>query len=147
MPTTIIEEVQQAWGWIGIEAEEVVRENDFGHLIVKDKRGSYWRISPEELSCEVLARNRGEFDAFSLDQSFVADWSMRALLEQAEARLGPLVPGRKYCFKIPTVFGGEYRGENLATISLIELIRVSGDLARQIKDMPDGTPVRLKMVD
>jgi hypothetical protein len=123
-----------------------VGENDFGHLIVRDKRGKYWRISPEELSCEVLARNREELDAFSVDQNFRADWSMRALVEQAEERLGPLVPGRKYCFKIPTVFGGEYGGENLATLSLIELIRVSGDLARQIKDLPDGTSVRLKIV-
>jgi len=49
----LVEEVRQAWGWIGLEAEEIIGENDFGHLIVKDKQGKYWRISPEELSCEV----------------------------------------------------------------------------------------------
>ena len=147
MPTTLVEEVQQAWGWIGIEAEEIVGENDFGHLIVKDKRGKYWRISPEELSCEILVRNRKELDALSVDQNFLHGWYMRALVEQAQARLGALLDGRKYCFKIPTVFGGEYGGDNLATLSLVELIRISGDLARQIKDLPDGTPVRLKIVE
>ena len=144
----LVEEVRQAWGWIGLEAEEIIGENDFGHLIVKDKQGKYWRISPEELSCEVLARNRRELDALSVDQNFLHDWYMRALVKQAQEQLGPLVSGRKYCLKIPTIFGvGEYAGENLATLSLIELIRVSGDLARQIKDLPDGTPVRLKIVE
>jgi len=143
----LVEEVQQAWGWIGIEAAEIVGENDFGHLIVKDKEDKYWRICPEELSCEVLARNRKELDALSVDQSFLHGWYMRALVEQAQERLGPLVSGRKYCLKIPSVLGGEYGGENLATLSLIELLRVSGDLAKQIKGVPDGTQVGLRIVE
>ena len=67
MPTTLVEEVQQAWGWIGMEAEAIVGENDFGHLIVKDKAGKFWRISPEELSCEILAWSRDELDVLSAD--------------------------------------------------------------------------------
>lgn len=43
--------------------------------------------------------------------------------------------------------GGEYGRENLATISQVELIRASGDLAQQIKDLPDGEKVRLRATD
>lgn len=61
---------------------------------------------------------------------------MRSLVEQAREKSGPLPEGRKYCLKIPAILGGEYGGDNLATISLLELIRASGHLAQQTKDSP-----------
>ena len=48
---SIIEEIASAWGWAGIQPEEVVGENDFGNLIVKDVAGKYWRICPEDVYC------------------------------------------------------------------------------------------------
>jgi hypothetical protein len=35
----LIEEIRQSWGWAGIEPAEVIGENDFGNLIIKDKSG------------------------------------------------------------------------------------------------------------
>jgi len=72
---------------------------------------------------------------------------MSGLVEQAAAKLGPLTEGRKYCLKIPGPLGGEYGGENLATVPLVQLIGVSGYLAKQIKDLPDGTPIKLEVTD
>jgi hypothetical protein len=49
----------------------------------------------------------------------------------------------KYCLKIPGVLGGEYGGNNLATVDIRQLLGASGDIARQIADVPDGGKVRL----
>ena len=40
----ILDEIRTSWGWIGINPEEVIDENDFGNLIVKDTSGKVWRI-------------------------------------------------------------------------------------------------------
>jgi len=144
---SIIEEISSAWGWSGIQPEEVVGENDFGNLIVKDVAGLYWRICPEDVYCEVIAKNREELDALSTDQEFLADWYMQALVEQAEEKLGPLNEGRKYHFVIPGLLGGEYGASNFQTVPLIEQIRFSGDLGRQIKELPDGAQVKLKVIE
>jgi len=32
----ILNEIKDAWGWVGIEPQKVVIENEFGNLIVKD---------------------------------------------------------------------------------------------------------------
>jgi len=32
---SIVEEIKQSWGWVGIEPEEVVGENDFGNLMIR----------------------------------------------------------------------------------------------------------------
>jgi hypothetical protein len=141
----LLDDVRNAWGWTGIEPVELMHDNDFGNLILKDVRGQYWRLCPEDLYCEVVACNRHELERLSQDQEFLRDWAMRDLVDQAFQRLGALAPGRKYCLKIPGVLGGEYGGDNLGTKSLDELIRASGHIAQQIADLPDGTSIRLSV--
>ncbi|CAJ0896662.1 T6SS immunity protein Tdi1 domain-containing protein [Ralstonia flatus] len=143
----ILETVQSAWGWTGIKPAELIDENDFGNLIIKDVHGQYWRLCPEDSYCEVVAADQPAFEVLAADSEFLVDWQMSALVDQATQRLGPLASGRKYCLKIPGVLGGEYGGDNLGTISTEELIRFSGDIAQQIASLPDGTPIKLSVVD
>jgi Domain of unknown function (DUF1851) len=94
-----------------------------------------------------VAQNRKELDALSHDQEFLHDWNMGNLVTKAKEMLGPLTEGRKYCLKTPSVLGGEYGGSNLATVPLVELVRFSGDVAKQIKDLPNGARVQFKITD
>ncbi|MGE8099523.1 T6SS immunity protein Tdi1 domain-containing protein [Pseudomonas fluorescens] len=141
----LIEEIEKAWGWAGIKPSQVVGDNDFGNLLIKDVAGCYWRLCPEDLYCNRVANDHAELDVLSQSQDFLHDWHMEALVEQARDRLGLLRPGYKYCLKLPAVLGGEYEGGNLATISLHELVAVSGHLAKEIDDLPDGAQIRLNL--
>jgi hypothetical protein len=143
----IVDEIARAWGWVGFWPVEIVGENDFGNLMVKDSDGRYWRLCPEDLYCKIVATDQTELDKLSTNQEFLQDWYMTGLVEKAKEKFGPLSVGRKYCLKIPGAMGGEYGGDNLATISLEELIRASGHLASQIREWPDGSKVRLKIID
>lgn len=144
---SVIAAVRAGWGWCGIDAVEVVGENDFGNLLVKDALGRYWRLCPEDLSCAIVAEDRRALDALSRDQDFLRDWHVSSWVDRAFELLGALPEGRKYCLKIPGVLGGEYGGDNLATIGLEELVRASGDIARQVKDLPDGAQVQFKVTE
>lgn len=139
----LIECIHEAWGWTGIDPVEIVGENAFGNLMIRDTTNRYWRLCPEDLCCHVIALNRDELNELSRDQDFMHDWYMTLLVEQAESLQGPLPPGRKYCLRIPGPLGGEYGGNNLATIDLHELVLASGDIAERIKDLPDGATVKL----
>jgi len=144
---TIIDEIMESWGWAGIEPVEVVGENDFGNLMIKDIHGKYWRLSPEDVYCEVVAENRKELDALSKDQEFLQDWYMQALVEAAKDKYGPLEEGRKYHLVTPGVLGGVYGISNINTAPLVGIIRFSGDLGKKIKDLPDGAQIKVKVVD
>lgn len=138
--------VEAAWSWTGIKPDQIIRDNDFGNLIIKDQSGRYWRLCPEDLYCKVIASSKAAFDQLSQDQEFLQDWYMRELVQHAWDRLGRLQPGFKYCLKIPGALGGEYGGDNLATISLDGLISASGDIARQIEGLPNGAQVDLSII-
>ncbi len=137
--------IRQAWNWIGIEPTEIVAVNSFGNVIFRIIDGSLWRICPEELSCEQIARNSDEFAILLNDEDFQIDWNMSALVRLAEEKLGPVPEGKCYCLKLPAVLGGKYEVENLGTVPLNELILFAGDLAQKTKDVPDGSHVVIKI--
>jgi hypothetical protein len=102
--------------------------------------------APEDVYCEIIAVNRGELDALSKSQEFLADWYMKNLVSIASEKYGVLEAGSKFHLAIPAILGGEYSLENIKIFSLVEQIRFSGDLGRQIEDLPDGAQVELKVI-
>ena len=144
---SLIQEIKNAWSWVGIDPVSIVGENDFGNLMIEDSKGQYWRLCPEDAYCEVVASSREELDTLSRDQDFLQDWYMKNLVDQAREKLGDLEEGYKYHLVISGVLGGAYDISNIAKAPLVELIGLSGDIALQIKDLPDGTKVELKVVD
>jgi len=48
--------------------------------------------------------------------------------------------------KVPFVVGGKYELDNLYAGNILEAMRFRASLARQIAEVPDGTPINLKVV-
>jgi len=143
----MLKELNNSWAWRGVDATEIIAQNRFGNLIFRDKRGDYWRLSPEELECKVIANSAADYSKLWLDNAFLTDWNMAPLVEVAESRFGIQPEGLCFCLKIPGVLGGAYASENIGTISVSELVRFSGDIAEQIKDLPDGTHVEFRFTE
>ena len=143
----MIQAIRDSWGWCGIDPVEVVGATAFGNLMIKDGQGRYWRLCPEAFSYEVIAQTREALDEVSRDQAFLHDWYLQPMVEQAEAALGPLLPGQVYHFVVSPVLGGAYGIDNVRRLDHVEQVRFSGDLALQIKDLPDGAQVKLRIVD
>jgi hypothetical protein len=55
-----------------------------------------------------------------------------------------LQPGQCYSYRTPPILGGDYSVENSCVISLYDHFAGYGKLQEQIKDIPDGTEVRIK---
>ncbi|GAA4279993.1 T6SS immunity protein Tdi1 domain-containing protein [Gaetbulibacter aestuarii] len=141
----MIAEINKAWNWKGFKATEIVRTNEFGNVIFKTDKNEYWRICPEEISCEKIAESESEFNKISSDSEFIEDWKMTKLVKIAKSELGELKENQKYCLKMSAVIGGEYEKSNLGKISFAELIAFSGDLGFQIKDLKDGQKIKLNI--
>lgn len=139
----MIDKINKHWGWIGFNATEIIRLNDFGNIIFKTELGNYWRICPEELYCIIIAKTTSELDTLFQDSEFIEDWDMENLIEIAEKKLGSLESNQKYYLVMPAIIGGAYSKENIQKISFSELISLSASLAYQMKDIKDGTKIKL----
>ena len=147
MENDILEALKSAWGWVGIRPQKLYWINKFGNLIIKDQAGCYWLLRPEDLSCKIIAWTDIEIKNLWKDNDFIVDWEMFSLGEQAEAEFGKNEEGACFYFVISPVLGGEYELSNIRTITIIELIISSGDMAEQIKDLPNGAKVKLVVKD
>lgn len=143
----IQEVIVKAWGWSGIIPKEVIDINKFGHVVVEHANGLVWRIIPEELSCEIIAKDIAEFEEIKKTEEFILDWDMEGLVELAEAAYGPLADGTSFYLVLPAVLGGEYSQENINVLPTEEVIAVSGSMAFQIKDLPEGGDIQIKITD
>ena len=143
----IIEEIKEYWDWVGINPTEIVAENEFGNLILKDAKDNFWRLCPEDVYCEVIAESINDYNKLINDKEFLNDWNMTVMVDEATKMLGALKEGYKYYMVIPGILNGEYSGNNIKTAPFVEIIRLSGDLGKQIKDLPDGAKVKLKVID
>ena len=143
----IISEIIKSWGWVGVNPTEIVAENEFGNLILKDADDKFWRLCPEDVYCEVVAESIDDYNELINDNDFLNDWNMTIMVNEAIEMLGELKEGYKYYMVVPGVLNGEYSGTNIQTAPFIDIIRISGNLGKQIKDLPDGAEVKLKVID
>ena len=141
-----VDEINESWGWVGLSAVEVLGENDFGNLIIRDEDGKYWRLCPQDLCCQTVAGDREQLDALSYNQQFLHGWYMTEWVSLAREKLGPLATGRKYCLKVPSVLGGKYGRDNLATVPLSALIRFSGEVAQHMDGRAEATAPAFRFV-
>ena len=139
----LLEIIADEWGWLDFIPQKIIAINQFGNVIFQTQDQKYWRICPEELACELIATSDISYCQLWSDPEFILDWQMQALVDLAETKFSNLAKGRCYCLKMPAPLGGKYDLDNLGEISLNEVIAFSGSLAKQIKDFPDGTKIKL----
>jgi hypothetical protein len=90
--------------------------------------------------------------------STIEDWAKAILTDAAaltgyplahawQQQNGPLMPGRRLVPKRAFVLGGEFSISNLVAIDAVSGMRSRGNLARQIRDLPDGAQVKYEIVE
>lgn len=142
---TIIDVINKNWSWSKVEAKRLVQINDFGNIIFEDSKNEYYRICPEELKIELIANSNESFATLLNEPVFMADWEMNTLVSESTSKLGPLDENEVFCLKLPGVLGGEYSLDNVGKIAIQELISLSGQIAFQTKDLPDGTEFKISV--
>jgi hypothetical protein len=72
-------------------------------------------------------------------------WLMIPLIDQLNATGLQLNEGRCHSFLTPPILGGEYSVKNTVTLPITEHYGVYASIHDQIKDLPDGTRVIIKV--
>ena len=90
--------------------------------------------------------------------SSIEDWSSRMLfdyefltgfplLHEWQVTHGRVPAGSRLLPVVPFVLGGEYSVSNLQVVDAVSGMRSRGDLARQLRDLPDGAQIEFKIID
>jgi hypothetical protein len=133
------------WAWLLPEEMTVWMMNRYGDLFLIFDDGSIHMLDVGAGTIDRLANDKDDFCA-KIDQGSNANqWLMIPLVDRlVEADKLPS-EGHCYSFVIPPLLGGQYSVENSVTLRIAEHYSVYASIHQQIKDLPDGTEVRLKV--
>jgi hypothetical protein len=119
-------------------------EDVFGGQFVLTDRG-VGTFDPETGDVEVIAP-----DLESWAAALLGDWEVLTgfpLAHEWQLRHGALEAGKRLVPKIPFVTGGAFDVGNLYAADAVEGMRARGNLAVQIRDLPDGASISYRVVE
>lgn len=133
--------------------------SEFGRLIpatslffAQDAFGNQFAINGSEIALFYSEFAEFERMASSLNEwteVILSDWrgySGFELAHEWQAEHGPLQAGQRLIPKVPFVIGGKYELGNLYCGDIVDAMRFRGSLARQLLNVPDGTPSNIKIM-
>jgi hypothetical protein len=122
-------------------------------FFAEDVFGCQFCLKPDgvyQFDCETARLEKladdldGWADAILCDCSYLTGYP---LAHQWQEVNGPLAVGDRLVPKKPFFGGGQFTIDNLAALGAAPAMRMRGCIARQIKDIPDGTTIELRVVD
>lgn len=133
------------WRWVLPHGEPcVLLMSRCGDLFLEVDDGGIHMLDVGKGSLERVANSSSDFWR-KINGADSANWLMIPLVDKLVAAGKVLEPGRCYSFIIPPVLGGEYTVENTASLKVQEHFGVYASIHGQIKGLPEGAQVRLRV--
>jgi hypothetical protein len=103
------------------------------------REDSIFAFDPETGDSTEMAASLDSWAKLILDEYQIL--TGQPLAHDWQARFGRLPAGHRLMPKVPFVLGGQFEVENVFALEATRGMRLRGELAVQIRDLPDGTEV------
>lgn len=121
--------------------------NRFGDLFTVYDDESVHMLDVGAGCLERLADNRDHFCSLIDVGENANNWLMVPLVDACVSSGMVLESNQCYGYKVPPILGGEYRISNVEPTDLSVHYSLLADIYRQTKDLPDGTKVRIVVIN
>lgn len=131
------------WFWLLPEELTVWIVNRFGDVIYVVEDDSVHMLDIGAGTVTKLANSQDEFRT-KFEQEDNADyWLLMSATNECVSACLMLQPGQCYGFKVAPVFDGKYTTDNIEVVDLAINYSRLGQIHQQIKNLPDGTRIRI----
>ena len=146
MSSRVMQALRRDWSWTGVAFEDILAVSPMGHMLVTGDAGDIHYLDPDTFE---LIRLGSEEQAaqYMADPEVALVWRADKLVQAARERLGPPAGGEVYSRTPQALVAGDYDTAHLIRLPLADLISFSGQVACQTQDLPEGTPIQLKVTD
>jgi len=135
-----------AWRWLLGGRPRLLGWSAAGDLFVRAPDGAVLRLDTGGGELERAAPSLEAFEHALRDPEQAAALLLLPVVRAFEEREGPLGAGECLGFTTLPILGGSYTVENRYRLSVREHAAFTGDVHRQLRDLPDGTAVQIRIV-
>jgi hypothetical protein len=116
-----------------------------GDVFLQLPAGTVWWLSTATGSLEQIAGSEADFTA-KLAGGQVDEWFLPGLVEALQSNGKYLLPGECYSYTTLPVFAeGSFSVENMFPLGAEEHFGVTGHIMKQIRGVPDGAEVSIRV--
>jgi len=130
------------WAWLlGPEKRPLLltASGDAFVLDVRDETVHFLNVSAGKVF--QIAQTREAFKTLLDDTAFVEEYLCPYFIEHLRARGMVLKRNEIYSYRLPLSLGGEVSADNIDMVDAEVHFSIAGQIARQIADLPEGTPI------
>ena len=134
------------WRWLVGGRARLLGWASSGDLFIVNSKGAVLRLDTGSGDLEACASSVDEFFRALEDRRHAEELLLLPVVREFEARHGEL--GLEECLGFATlpVFGGVYSVENRRRLRVAEHAAFTGDVHRQIRELPDGAQVSVNVI-
>jgi len=129
------------WDWAMPEPLRPVLLTAMGDAFAQGESGAVYFVDMVEGSIRIVANDGESFQALLRNNQFVTKHMFPSRIVQFRNAGMTLQPKHVYTHKQLLVLGGSDDIDNVETVDVSVHISIHGQVHRQVKDLPDGTPV------
>lgn len=141
---SLLDAVNEGWGWSGLTAKKVHAISPMGHLLISDEEDCFYYLDTDGLALHALGNEQAAQTHFANEENKKL-WDAPGVVEQARVTHGDPPRGSVFTYEIAAMVEGDYSTDRMCILPLEELVLVSGSLANQIKDLPDGSQIAIEI--
>jgi len=136
------ERLLEDWRWLIGPLKQPILLSAIGDAFVQDAAdGTVHLLETAEGTCDQVAADVDEFRAMLADRQWVMDFLAASAIADFLGNGVNLQPGQIYSWKRPPILGGGCEPANVEPTDIAVHFSILGQLHRQIRDLPPGTPI------
>lgn len=136
--------VLSTWIWLTSD-KSIVALTKSGDALLKDNSGHLYFLDVGGGTIELKANNYHDFLENKLSYELTEELLLPAVVDKLEQHGIKLKSGQVYSYTILPIIGGTYDEKNMYALDIYEHYNLTGEIHFQLKDLPDGTKVEIKV--
>ena len=140
-----LEDFLSCWRWLVTDMKAVVTISCLGDMFLLGKDDNVYWLQTENGELTKIASSLEEYQLFLGDEEKTDDWFLSLLIEKLIDGGKTLKENEVYSYKQLPVLGGEYSVDNIDPTDMSIHFAFCGQICEQIKNLPDGIKVNIKV--
>ena len=140
-----LEDICSSWQWCLSDQKTILFVSCVGDMFLVGNDDTVNWLDTSVGQIKKVADSLKQFEQLLNDDENIDNWFLTTLVEQLVDNGKTLKENEVYSFKKLPVLGGEYSIDNLEVTDISVHFGLTGSIAEQIKDLPDGTKVNFKV--
>ena len=142
-----VDHMLEHWRWLLPTSYRPKFATALGDLFLVDADGRVTWLDVGRGTLEIVAEGEDAFESAATIADNLVDWFGKVLVDALRAAGNVLGPGECYSYRTLPLLGGRYEPQNFTKYPVARHFRVWGPIHEQLRDVPDGSGIRIEIVD